>query len=82
MLTHENMDRQVGSAIERYIAARGATRKHVYLSAGLSRQTFEKAIKGGTSFKLSELVKIADALGVTPYQLLPEAWSTTDEVAS
>lgn len=61
--------------IEKHIAARGSTRSHVFQVAGMSRQSFERSMKGGRPFTVAELMGIARALGVTVAELLPSEWA-------
>lgn len=61
--------------IEKYIAARGATRSHVFQVAGMSRQTFDRSMTGGRPFTIAELIGISRALGVTVAELLPTEWA-------
>lgn len=61
--------------IEKYIAARGSTRAHVFQVAGMSRQTFERSMTGGRPFTIAELIGIAKALGINVTDLLPSAWA-------
>lgn len=73
---------QIVEKIENLIAARGTTRKHVFDSARISRTTFERAMTGARSFTVIELMDIAEALNVTPDQLLPEEWGNSNKQAA
>lgn len=40
--------------------------------AGIARTTFTRKLNGGTDYTISEVARIARALGVSPSELLPE----------
>lgn len=70
MTTAKHLEREAIQNIERWIAARGTTRKHVYTCAGMSRQVFEESMKGHRPFRLREIELIADALGIRFTELI------------
>lgn len=72
-MTTAQIEKSLTENIQRWIAARGSTRKHVYTHAGMSRQTFERSIDGGRSLTIREAALIGEALGVSLSDLIPEA---------
>ena len=48
--------------------------------AGMSATTFKRKINGGADFTISEALRVANALSVPPYTLLPQAF-TRDLIA-
>lgn len=81
MINSRAAEKAIITNIENYIAARGTTRKHVFNRARISRQTFDRAMSGGRSFTIEEIVNIAEALGVTPDELLPSEWVAVERAA-
>lgn len=71
-MTTAQIEKSVAENIQRWIAARGATRKHVYVHAGMSRQSFERSIDGDRPLTIRELALIAEALGVDLDDLLQQ----------
>lgn len=65
----------IADNIAKHIAARGSTRSHVFQTAGMSRQSFERSMKGGRPFTIAELIGISKALGVSVTDILPSEWS-------
>ncbi len=72
---HMDAQQTAGEAIahniEKYIAARGSSRTHVFQSAGMSRQSFERSMKGTRPFTIAELIGVARAVGVNVAALFP-----------
>lgn len=77
-----NAEHQIAINIQNLIAAKGTTRKHVFDNARMSRTTFDRAMTGGRSFTIEELMGIARALEVTPDKLLPSEWANTSQQAA
>lgn len=82
MINSRAAEQTIITNIENFIAARGTTRKHVFDRARISRQTFDRAMSGGRSFTVEEIVSIAEALTVTPNQLLPAEWVNSAQQAA
>lgn len=68
--------------IEKYIAARGSTRTHIFETAGMSRQSFERSMKGGRPFTVAELIGVSRALGIEVSDLLPGEWTSPQKLAA
>lgn len=75
MDTQQTAGTVIAHNIEKFIAARGSTRAHVYQSAGMSRQSFERSMKGNRPFTIAELEGIARAVGVSTPELFPRQWA-------
>lgn len=73
---------EIPRKIEARIAARGCTRSHVFQSAGLSRQSFDRSMRGSRPFTTAELIGIADALGIEVHDILPDAWVAPQVMAA
>lgn len=71
----ETANEAIAHNIEKYIAARGATRTHVFQSAGMSRQSFERSMRGGRPFTVTELIGISRAVGTNVSDILPSTWA-------
>jgi hypothetical protein len=65
----EAVERTIKDRIEAARTGRGLTRKAVYTSIGISRNTFELKMAGG-SFTVRELIKAAHAVGLRFDELL------------
>lgn len=66
---------QLANNIESHLAAKRISRKSIHDLAGISRPTFDRSMAGGRSFTIIEVIRIADALGVEPYELLPREFT-------
>ena len=60
---NEDRETAIKQKIEAAIEAKGLTRKAVYSAIGISRNTFEVMMAGG-SFYVRELIRAAHAIGV------------------
>lgn len=58
------------------------SKKWTAAKAGIALTTFMRKLHGGGDFTLSELARIAHALGVKPADLLPSAFKQDLAVAS
>lgn len=82
MDTAEQAHRATATNIENKIKTQGITRTEVFLSAGMSRQSFERSMKGNRPFTITELIGISQALDTTPTHLLPNDWESPKQVAA
>ncbi|MBE6848004.1 MAG: helix-turn-helix transcriptional regulator [Ruminococcus sp.] len=62
--------KQVGTNIKRELESRGMTQQKLADALGVSKQVMNKIIKGLKAINVTELAKIAAALGVTTDTLL------------
>lgn len=61
---NEGREAAIKERIEAAIKAQGLSRKAVYSAIGISRNTFEVKMAGG-SFYIRELIRAADAIGIS-----------------
>lgn len=72
--------RELGASIQRYRVDRGLTQEQVAYAAGPTRYTFQKFEKGESmpetpaNPSLRNVMAIAQVLGVTLDQLVPQPW--------
>lgn len=66
MITPTEAGTKVSEAISAHIAATGVTRKHVYTTANMSRDSFDAKMRNGEAFTLNQLMRIAGALRIPP----------------
>ncbi|MEA5453252.1 helix-turn-helix transcriptional regulator [Sinomonas sp. JGH33] len=60
---NEDREAAIKQRIEAAMEAQGLTRKAVYGAVGISRNTFEVKMAGG-SFYVRELIRVADVIGI------------------
>lgn len=65
------MDQELIQNIAAAIAVAERTKKWVAAKAGIAHVTFYRKMQGGGPFTVSEVARIADALNVSPFDLLP-----------
>lgn len=65
------MDQELIEKIAAAIAVAERTKKWVATKAGIAHVTFYRKMQGGGAFTVSEVARIADALGIDPVELLP-----------
>lgn len=70
MITPTQAGHRVSQAIAANIAATGVTRKHVYTTANMSRDSFDARMRNGEAFTLNQIIRIAGALRIPPAHLL------------
>lgn len=75
---HIRMDttaaQQIAQQVREAIAERDLTKSSVAETAGIPWATFSRKINGHSEFTVSELLRIAAAIGVRPGALLPPAF--------
>ena len=72
---------QLARKIENRMAAKGASRRSVYLDARMTRRTFELSMSGERSFTINELMRIASVLDVPVSAIMPEEFTSLQESA-
>jgi hypothetical protein len=69
MATAEQQRKALANNIERIREGSGRTKSYLYKSLGIHQVTFDRKLSGESEFKVSELVSLASALGVTVSEL-------------
>lgn len=80
MITPTQAGHLVAEVIAANIAATGVTRKHVYTTANMSRDSFDARMRNGEAFTINQLIRIAGALRIPPARLLEPL--TNEEVVT
>jgi transcriptional regulator with XRE-family HTH domain len=65
-------DIAVANRVSNALIVNNITVRSVSDSTGIAYPTLRRSLKGGRSFTILELVKIADAINVPPSALLPD----------
>ena len=65
----------VATAVQRSIEDQGRSKKSVADETGIPHPTFYRKVAGHGEFRLSELLAIADTLGVPPQTFVPPAFA-------
>lgn len=73
---------EVAGKVAAAILASGLSRRSVADAAGIPPTTFGRKLKGLVEFTFSELLRIADALGVKPSAFTPTAFDPRLKVAA
>lgn len=68
---------EVADKVAAAILRAGASKSSVASSAGIPSTTFGRKINGHVEFTFGELLRIAEALGVSPSTLTPSAFRPT-----
>lgn len=76
------MDQELIENIATAISAAERTKKWVATKSGIAHVTFYRKMQGGGPFTVSEVARIAEALGVNPLELLPEPFTGTKRAAA
>lgn len=79
MMTTQAPRVQLAQRIESLRKRRGTSKKHLYLSAGMTQNTYAGRIDGRTDFTLMELISISETLGVNLADLIEAA--EADQIA-
>ncbi|MCW2286992.1 BetR domain-containing protein [Leucobacter luti] len=66
------MDQEIEAKIKSAMTDADRSRKWTARKAGMSESTFQRKLNGGGGWMVSELYRIAVALGIPPCELLPE----------
>lgn len=66
---------EVADKVAAGILRSGRSKSSVAAEVGIPSTTFGRKINGHVEFSLSELLRIADALGVAPASFVPAAFS-------
>lgn len=82
MMTTKEPRVQLAQRIESLRKRRGTSKKHLYLSAGMTQNTYAGRIEGRTDFTLMELISISETLGVELSELIESAESMAVAEAS
>jgi transcriptional regulator with XRE-family HTH domain len=69
MATAEEQRKALANNIERIREGSGRTKSYLYKSLGIHQVTFDRKLSGESEFKVSELIRLASALGVTVSEL-------------
>jgi transcriptional regulator with XRE-family HTH domain len=69
MVTKKQRREALADTIETIRKQRGSTKRHVYTAARMSQGTYDSRLAGKTDFTFSEIIDIAEALGVTVSEL-------------
>lgn len=69
MTTNKPHSETLSENIENIRKVRGTTKRHLYTAANIAQSTFDSRLSGETEFKFIEVVRIAEALGVTVSEL-------------
>lgn len=69
----DQVDERAVSAVRDACKSAGVTLNRLSGMTGISYTTLKRRLSGHTSFRLDELVRIADALNIPFWQLLPDA---------
>lgn len=75
-LVHMNITlaEQTAEEVRKAVALSGRTGQSISDETGIPYSTWNRKVKGRTEFSLAELYLIAEALGVTPYELIPSSF--------
>ena len=69
MATAEQQRKALANNIERIREDSGRTKSYLYKFIGIHQVTFDRKLAGESEFKVSELIHLASALGVTVSEL-------------
>lgn len=69
MATAEQQRKALANNIEKFREDSGRTKSYLYKSLGIHQVTFDRKLSGESEFKVSELIHLANALGVTVSEL-------------
>lgn len=74
----ETINREVAQRIAATILNQNRSKKSVAEAAGIPVVTFSRKLNDGANFTITEVARIADALGVHPGRLFPQAFQIRD----
>ena len=66
-------DAEIGNRITNALIVKGTNQKALSDATGISYPTLRRSLTGGRSLTIREISNIADAIGVSPSILLPDA---------
>ena len=73
---------EVAGKVAAAVLASPLSKRAVAEAAGIPATTFQRKLKGATEFHFSELLRLAEVLGVHPSKLAPSAFLPSMAVAA
>jgi transcriptional regulator with XRE-family HTH domain len=71
-------DTEIGNRIANALIIRGTNVKALSDETGIAYPTLRRSLKGGRSLTIQDILKIADAINVSPSALLPDTITARD----
>lgn len=68
---NQTINEEIADNVRRLIRNEDRTKVSIADESGIPYPTFKRRLSGKSDFRVSELVYIAEALGVTPAEILP-----------